>query len=106
MSVVAEASGSSIPCSSTPPSADRRRDADARRAGEAVVEMLRRGITSRDIMTKSAFENAIAVVQAFVGSTNAVLHLLAIAHEADVDLTLEDFARIGEIGRASCRERL
>src|SRR5690625_6838345 len=73
MSVVAEASGSSIPCSSTPPSADRRRDADARRAGEAVVEMLRRGITSRDIMTKSAFENAIAVVQAFGGSTNAVL---------------------------------
>src|SRR5690625_6474135 len=52
-------------------------------------------ITSRDIMTKSAFENAIAVVQAFGGSTNAVLHLLAIAHEADVDLTLEDFARIG-----------
>ena len=95
MSTVAEAIGMSIPGSATPPSADRRRDADARRAGEAVVEMLRRGITSRDIMTKSAFENAIAVVQAFGGSTNAVLHLLAIAHEADVDLTLEDFARIG-----------
>src|SRR5699024_1325283 len=84
MSTVAEAIGMSIPGSATPPSADRRRDADARRAGEAVVEMLRRGITSRDIMTKSAFENAIAVVQAFGGSTNAVLHLLAIAHEADV----------------------
>ncbi|HJB11986.1 MAG TPA: dihydroxy-acid dehydratase [Candidatus Brachybacterium merdavium] len=95
MSTVAEAIGMSIPGSATPPSADRRRDADARRAGEAVVEMLRRGITSRDIMTKAAFENAIAVVQAFGGSTNAVLHLLAIAHEADVDLTLEDFARIG-----------
>ena len=95
MSTVAEAIGMSIPGSATPPSADRRRDADARRAGEAVVEMLRRGITSRDIMTKAAFENAIAVVQAFGGSTNAVLHLLAIAHEADVDLTLEDFKRIG-----------
>ena len=95
MSTVAEAIGMSIPGSATPPSADRRRDADARRAGEAVVGMLRRGHTSHDIMTKAAFENAIAVVQAFGGSTNAVLHLLAIAHEADVDLTLDDFARIG-----------
>ncbi|PFG40796.1 dihydroxyacid dehydratase [Georgenia soli] len=95
MATVAEAIGMSIPGSATPPSADRRRDADARRAGEAVVELLRQGITSRDIMTKAAFENAIAVVQAFGGSTNAVLHLLAIAHEADVDLTLDDFARIG-----------
>ena len=95
MSTAAEAIGMSIPGSATPPSADRRRDADSRRAGEAVVEMLRQGITSGDIMTKPAFENAIAVVQAFGGSTNAVLHLLAIAHEADVDLTLEDFARIG-----------
>ncbi|TRW44628.1 dihydroxy-acid dehydratase [Georgenia yuyongxinii] len=95
MATVAEAIGMSIPGSATPPSADRRRDAAARRAGEAVVEMLRQGITSRDIMTKAAFENAIAVVQAFGGSTNAVLHLLAIAHEADVDLTLDDFSRIG-----------
>ncbi|WP_448072860.1 dihydroxy-acid dehydratase [Georgenia yuyongxinii] len=95
MATVAEAIGMSIPGSATPPSADRRRDAAARRAGEAVVEMLRQGITSHDIMTKTAFENAIAVVQAFGGSTNAVLHLLAIAHEADVDLTLEDFSRIG-----------
>ena len=95
MSTVAEAIGMSIPGSATPPSADRRRDADARAAGEAVVGMLRRGHTSHDIMTKAAFENAIAVVQAFGGSTNAVLHLLAIAHEAEVDLTLEDFARIG-----------
>ena len=55
----------------------------------------RRGITARDIMTKEAFENAIAVVMAFGGSTNAVLHLLAIAHEAEVDLTLDDFNRIG-----------
>ncbi|MFD1504602.1 dihydroxy-acid dehydratase [Georgenia yuyongxinii] len=95
MATVAEAIGMSIPGSATPPSADRRRDAAARRAGEAVVEMLRQGITSSDIMTKAAFENAIAVVQAFGGSTNAVLHLLAIAHEADVDLTLDDFSRIG-----------
>jgi dihydroxy-acid dehydratase len=95
MATVAEAMGMSIPGSATPPSADRRRDADARRAGEAVVELLRQGITTRDIMTKPAFENAIAVVQAFGGSTNAVLHLMAIAHEVDVDLGLEDFARIG-----------
>ncbi|PWH07030.1 dihydroxy-acid dehydratase [Brachybacterium endophyticum] len=95
MSTVAEAIGMSIPGSATPPSADRRRDADARRAGEAVVGMLKAGISTRDIMTKPAFENAIAVVQAFGGSTNAVLHLMAIAHEVDVDLTLEDFARIG-----------
>ena len=95
MATVAEAIGMSIPGSASPPSADRRRDAMARQGGEAVVEMLRQGITARDIMTKPAFENAIAVVQAFGGSTNAVLHLLAIAHEADVDITLADFARIG-----------
>ncbi|RPF25696.1 dihydroxy-acid dehydratase [Georgenia muralis] len=95
MATVAEAIGMSIPGSASPPSADRRRDAAARRAGEAVVELLRQGITSHDIMTKAAFENAIAVVQAFGGSTNAVLHLLAVAHEADVDLTLDDFRRIG-----------
>ncbi len=95
MASVAEAMGMSIPGSASPPSADRRRDAMARLAGEAVVEMLRQGITARDVMTKAAFENAITVVQAFGGSTNAVLHLLAIAHEADVDLTLADFSRIG-----------
>ena len=95
MATVAESIGMSIPGSATPPSADRRRDADSRAAGEAVVEMLRQGITARDIMTKPAFENAIAVVQAFGGSSNAVLHLLAIAYEAGVDLTMEDFARIG-----------
>ena len=60
-----------------------------------MVELLRQGITARDIMTKEAFENAIAVVMAFGGSTNAVLHLLAIASEAEVELTLDDFARIG-----------
>ncbi|HEX8865659.1 MAG TPA: dihydroxy-acid dehydratase, partial [Lentzea sp.] len=67
----------------------------ARRSGQAVVEMLRKGITARQIMTREAFENAIAVVMAFGGSTNAVLHLLAIAHEAGVELSLDDFSRIG-----------
>ena len=95
MACVAEAMGMSLPGSASPPSADRRRDGFARKSGEAVVELLRRGITARQIMTKEAFENAIAVVMAFGGSTNAVLHLLAIAHEADVDLELADFSRIG-----------
>jgi dihydroxy-acid dehydratase len=94
MASVAEAMGMSLPGSAAPPAADRRRDIYAARSGEAVVELLRRGITARQIMTKPAFENAIAVVMAFGGSTNAVLHLLAIAHEAEVDLTLEDFSRV------------
>src|SRR6185436_17261924 len=95
MASAAEAMGMSLPGSAAPPATDRRRDGFARRSGEAVVEMLRRGITARDVMTKEAFENAIAVVMAFGGSTNAVLHLLAIAYEANVKLTLEDFTRIG-----------
>lgn len=96
MASVGEALGMSIPGSASPPSPDRRRDYFAHKSGEAVVNMLRQGITARDIMTKPAFENAIAVVMAFGGSTNAVLHLLAIANEADVDLTLDDFARIAK----------
>jgi dihydroxy-acid dehydratase len=95
MASAAEALGMSLPGSAAPPATDRRRDAFARRSGQAVVELLRRGITARDILTKEAFENAIAVVMAFGGSTNAVLHLLAIAYEANVKLTLEDFSRIG-----------
>jgi len=95
MASVAEAIGMSLPGSAAPPATDRRRDGFARKSGEAVVELLRRGITARQIMTKEAFENAIAVVMAFGGSTNAVLHLLAIAHEADVDLGIEDFKRVG-----------
>ncbi len=95
MASVAEAIGMSIPGSAAPPATDRRRDGFARRSGEAVVNLLRRGITARDIMTKEAFENAIAVVMAFGGSTNAVLHLLAIAHEAEVELTIDDFQRVG-----------
>ena len=96
MASVAEALGMSIPGSAAPPAVDRRRDGFAHRSGQAVVEMLRRGITARQIMTKPAFENAIAVVMALGGSTNAVLHLLAIAREAEVDLTLDDFNRIGD----------
>jgi dihydroxy-acid dehydratase len=95
MACVAEAIGMSLPGSASPPSADRRRDGFARKSGEAVVNLLHKGITARQIMTREAFENAIAVVMAFGGSTNAVLHLLAIAHEADVELTLADFTRIG-----------
>jgi dihydroxy-acid dehydratase len=96
MACVAEALGMSLPGSASPPAVDRRRDTFARASGEAVVGMLAKGITSRQIMTKEAFENAIAVVMALGGSTNAVLHLLAIAHEAEVDLTLDDFTRIGD----------
>lgn len=96
MAAIGEALGLSLPGSAAPPSADRRRDVFAHRAGEAVVELLRQGITTRDILTKQAFENAIAVTMAFGGSTNAVLHLLAIAREAGIDLALEDFNRIGD----------
>ncbi|MDQ0378825.1 dihydroxy-acid dehydratase [Amycolatopsis thermophila] len=96
MACAAEALGMSLPGSASPPSVDRRRDRFARESGEAVVGMLGAGITARDVMTREAFENAIAVVMALGGSTNAVLHLLAIAHEAQVELTLDDFTRIGD----------
>ncbi|MEP6526017.1 MAG: dihydroxy-acid dehydratase [Nocardioidaceae bacterium] len=96
MASVAEALGMSLPGSAAPPAVDRRRDGFAHKSGEAVVEMLRRGITARQIMTREAFENAIAVVMALGGSTNAVLHLLAIANEAEVDLDLDDFNRVGD----------
>jgi dihydroxy-acid dehydratase len=95
MASLAEALGMSLPGSAAPPSADRRRDYYAHRSGEAVVNMLRLGITARQILTREAFENAITVLMALGGSTNAVLHLLAIAHEAEVELTLDDFNRIG-----------
>ena len=96
MASIAEALGMSLPGSAAPPAADRRRDNWAHRSGEAVVNLLSKGITARDIMTKKAFENAIAVTMAFGGSTNAVLHLLAIAREAEVDLSLDDFNRIAD----------
>ncbi|WP_298890679.1 dihydroxy-acid dehydratase [uncultured Serinicoccus sp.] len=95
MAAAAEALGMSLPGSAAPPATDRRRDGFARRSGEAVVGMLRQGITARQILTREAFENAIAVTMAFGGSTNAVLHLLAIANEAEVELSLDDFRRIG-----------
>ena len=87
MASAAEAMGMSLPGSAAPPAVDRRRDDYARRSGEAVVGLLRRGITTRDIITKESLENANAVVMALGGSTNAVLHLLAIAHEAHIDST-------------------
>lgn len=95
MAAVGEAIGLSLPGSASPPSIDRRRDDYAIKSGAAVVELIRQGITTRQILTKKAFENAITVVMALGGSTNAVLHLLAIAHEAEVDLTLEDFHKVG-----------
>jgi dihydroxy-acid dehydratase len=85
----------SLPGSASPASYDRRRDNYAHRSGEAVVGMLDRGHTARDILTREAFENAIAVAMALGGSTNVVLHLLAIANEAEVPLTLDDFNRVG-----------
>ena len=95
MAAIGEALGLSLPGSAAPPAIDRRRDAYAIKSGEAVVNLIKLGITTRMILTKKAFENAITILMALGGSTNAVLHLLAIAHEAEVDLTLEDFHRIG-----------
>ncbi|MBF8253189.1 MAG: dihydroxy-acid dehydratase [Actinobacteria bacterium] len=95
MASIGEAIGLSLPGSAAPPAVDRRRDTFAVKSGAAVVELIRAGITTRDILTKQAFENAITILMALGGSTNAVLHLLAIAHEADVDLELNDFHRIG-----------
>ena len=91
MAAVAEALGMALPGSSSPPAVDRRRDDAAFASGQAVVALLRQGIRPRQVMTKDAFENAIAVTMALGGSTNAVLHLLAIANEARVELTLDDF---------------
>jgi len=96
MSSIAEALGLSLPGTASPPAIDDRREGDAHRAGEAVVNMLRLGLTPRQIMTKQAFENAIALTSALGGSTNAVLHLLAIANEAHVALDLDDFNRIAD----------
>ncbi len=95
MSSAAEALGMALPGSASAPAPDSRRDVFAQQSGEAVVKLLDLGLTARQILTREAFENAIAVVQALGGSTNAVLHMLAIAHEARVDLELEDFNRIG-----------
>ena len=96
MAAAAEAMGMSLPGSAAPPAVDRRRDGYAHRSGEAVVGLLRRGITTRDIITRESLLNAIAVVVALGGSTNAVLHLLAIAHEAHVELDIEDFNTVAD----------
>jgi dihydroxy-acid dehydratase len=94
MAAAAEALGMSLPGAASPPAVDYRREVFARESGVTVTELLRAGIRPRDIMTKEAFENGIAVVMALAGSTNAVLHLIAIAHEARVEVALDDFDRI------------
>lgn len=94
MASVGEAIGMSLPGSASVPAVDSRLEDYARKSGEAVVALLEADIRPRDIMTRRAFENAITAVMALGGSTNAVLHLMAIAHEAGVDLSLEDFDEI------------
>ena len=94
MSTAIEVMGLSLPGDASLTAIDPNKNDEARRAGEAVMRMLEEGIRPRDILTRQAFENAITVVVAMGGSTNAVLHLMAIAREAEVDLTLEDFDRI------------
>ena len=96
MASAAEAMGMSLPGSAAPPAVHRDRTVHARRSGEAVVELLRRGIRARDIITRDSLLNAVAVVMALGGSTNAVLHLLAIAHEAGVELDLDDFNAVAD----------
>ncbi|MFL5796458.1 MAG: dihydroxy-acid dehydratase [Actinomycetota bacterium] len=94
MAAVAEGLGMSLPGSASPPAVDARRDMFARRSGEAVVELLRRGIRPHDVITRDALENAVTVAMALGGSTNCVLHLLAIAREAEIELDIDDFDRI------------
>jgi dihydroxy-acid dehydratase len=94
MAAVGEALGMSLPGSASPPAVDYRREVAARESGVAATKVLELDLRPRQILTKEAFENAITVVMAVAGSTNAVLHLLAIAREAHVDLTLDDFDRV------------
>ena len=94
MSSAIEAMGLSIPGAASIPAVDPRNEEVARAAGNILYGMLERGVTAHDLMTREAFENAITVVMAMGGSTNAVLHLLAIAHEARVDLSIDDFDEI------------
>ena len=94
MAAVGEGLGMSLPGSASPAAPDSRRDDIARASGEAVIDLLRASIRPRHVMTKGAFENAIALVMALGGSTNAVLHLLAIAYEARVELALDDFNKV------------
>src|SRR5207244_7656388 len=96
MSSAIEALGMSLPFSSTMAAEDGEKADSAARSGVVLVQAICTQLLPRQIMTKAAFENAIAVVMALGGSTNAVLHLLAIAREAEVDLDLDDFNRIGD----------
>jgi dihydroxy-acid dehydratase len=96
MGVVSEAIGLALPGSASVPAIDPARTEVCRRTGEAALQMLERGITPRDILTREALENAMAAAVAVGGSTNAVLHLLAIAREAKVPLTLDDLDRVCE----------
>ena len=96
MASAIEALGMSLPGSSAQDAVSQEKHDDCKRAGEAVMNLLRLDIKPRDIMTKSAFENSIKIVIALGGSTNAVLHLIAMARTVDVDLTLDDFVRIGK----------
>jgi dihydroxy-acid dehydratase len=95
MASAIEALGLSLPGSSAQEAVGEDKRSDCRRAGEALVRLVREGLRPRDILTRKAFENAITVVIALGGSTNAVLHLLAIAHDAGVRLSLDDFTRVG-----------
>ena len=96
MASAAEAMGMSLPGSAAPPAVDRRRDGFAEASGAAVIALIAQGITTRDIITRASLLNAITVIMALGGSTNAVLHLLAIAHEAEVELELADFEMIAK----------
>ena len=96
MASAAEAMGMALPGSSSPPAVDARRAGLARRSGQAVVDLIARGITTRDIITPASVRNAITVVMALGGSTNSVLHLPAIAHECGFELDLDDFQRISD----------
>ncbi|MFZ3577301.1 dihydroxy-acid dehydratase [Virgibacillus sp. DJP39] len=96
MASAVEAMGMSLPGSASNPAESKDKERDCSAAGEAVYHLLEKDIYPRDIMTKKAFENAITVVMALGGSTNAILHLLSIAHAAQVDLTIDDFNRIQE----------
>ena len=96
MASAIEALGMTLPDSSSMPAVTSRKAEDCYNAGQALIRLIERQITPRDILTKTAFDNAIALVMALGGSTNAVLHLIAIARQIDVSLTMDDFTRIGE----------
>ena len=96
MATAIEALGMSLPHSSSTPANDPLKTAEAKLAGDAMLNMLKKDLKPRDIMTKKAFENAITLVMVLGGSTNAVLHLIAMARAVDVDITLDDFQRISD----------